>query len=180
MGRNAEDLTGRVFGKLKVLERRGSNNHGSPIYLCQCACDANTKVEVLADNLRRKHTKSCGCLRRQLLPYKSQYLRLLSVAQREGHPVDVSYEDFLEYTKQSRCHYCEGDVVWFAYGGKNRGYNLDRKDNSLGYTKPNVVVACNTCNRAKGNRYSYEEWVCMTTALKALRLSKESRAFVAA
>ena len=35
-------------------------------------------------------------------------------------------------------------------------YNLDRKDNSIGYSKNNCVVCCSTCNYIKGDKFTYE------------------------
>ena len=175
MGRHVIDLIGRVFGKLVVISRCGLK-HGGANYLCQCNCDYHTQVEVTSTDLRRVG-EELRCLRRQLIPYKSQYLRFLSIAKRENIDILISYEDFLEYTKQQECHYCGEKVEWFRSGGKNRGYNLDRKDNSIGYLKSNIVVACNRCNRGKCHLYSYEEWVCMTAALRTMKLGKENRQF---
>ena len=55
-----KDLTGRVFGKLKVREYVGSNKYGASLWLCDCKC-GGTKV-VSASNLSSGYTKSCGCL----------------------------------------------------------------------------------------------------------------------
>jgi len=54
------DLIGQKFGKLivKRLELQRSK-HGQKRYLCQCDC--GNQVIVLSNNLRKKHTKSCGC-----------------------------------------------------------------------------------------------------------------------
>ena len=39
----------------------------------------------------------------------------------------------LGLTEEEKCHYC---------GAELRGYNLDRKDNTKGYSKENCVVCC--------------------------------------
>lgn len=57
------DLSGQKFGHLKVLQRDFSVDDGRVRYLCECDCENKTKVVVLADNLRRNHTSSCGCIR---------------------------------------------------------------------------------------------------------------------
>lgn len=57
------DLTGRVFGRLTVIERAGSvrNNRA---WICRCEC--GTTKTLLSPNLTLEigGTKSCGCLRR--------------------------------------------------------------------------------------------------------------------
>ena len=63
MGRKI-DLTGQVFGKLTVLEEaQERNKSGSVCWICQCEC--GNIVIVSGDNLRRNHTKSCGCQRKE-------------------------------------------------------------------------------------------------------------------
>ena len=55
------DLTGQTFGKWKVLEYSHTNSCGEIYYLCECSCDKHTRRPVLAKNLRRGTSKSCGC-----------------------------------------------------------------------------------------------------------------------
>ncbi len=54
------DLTGHKSGKLTVICRQGSR-HGESLWLCKCEC-GNEKL-VTAYSLRTRKTKSCGCLR---------------------------------------------------------------------------------------------------------------------
>lgn len=61
---NVIDLTGQVFGRLKVLSRDGSDKRGEAKWLCECSCPLHSKISVLGSNLRTGHTTSCGCERR--------------------------------------------------------------------------------------------------------------------
>lgn len=54
----AEDLSGRVFGELTVLERAESRG-GRTRWKCRCKCGKETVVT--ARNLKAGRTKSCGC-----------------------------------------------------------------------------------------------------------------------
>jgi hypothetical protein len=59
MPKPLEDLTGRKFGKLKVLcraDRQGCNQR----WKCYCECGNITLVQ--GSNLRSGHGKSCGCI----------------------------------------------------------------------------------------------------------------------
>lgn len=60
-----KDLTGQVFGRLTVIKDTGKRTPGrNVIWECQCSC-GNIK-EVSSGDLRKGHTQSCGCLRREL------------------------------------------------------------------------------------------------------------------
>lgn len=54
------DLRGRKFGRLTVLERCPSDDHGTR-WLCRCDCGNMTTVRAHA--LKSGHTVSCGCYR---------------------------------------------------------------------------------------------------------------------
>lgn len=56
MGKKVIDLTGNKYGKLTVLEYI---NHSK----WKCKCECGNEIIVNGGNLRRLHTKSCGCLR---------------------------------------------------------------------------------------------------------------------
>lgn len=126
----------------------------------------------LSSNLLRGISKSCGCLRneaglwRRLRPYEWLYNHFCYTSRHRRIPqkVEISYEDLLWYTEITKCHYCFAEVVWVKY--KKRGgvscYNLDRTDNSKGYSKENCVVCCTRCNQGKRDLFTYEEWWAMT------------------
>ena len=62
-GKNFIDLSGRTFGRLTALYR--VDGPGAVRWACQCSC-GNTKT-VLSASLRNGLTKSCGCLRKELM-----------------------------------------------------------------------------------------------------------------
>ena len=59
------DLTGRTFGRLTVI-RKSERRHKNRCYLWECLCECGNTVYVLASNLKRGKTRSCGCLRHEL------------------------------------------------------------------------------------------------------------------
>lgn len=60
------DLTGKIFGHLLVLERKGSHpKWRQATWLCQCTCGA--KLVMLSHSLRSGNTKSCGCLKNEMV-----------------------------------------------------------------------------------------------------------------
>lgn len=61
---NVIDLVGQKFYHLTVIERDGSDKNGQARWKCQCDCGNPNLITVLGGNLRRGHTRSCGCERR--------------------------------------------------------------------------------------------------------------------
>lgn len=75
--------------------------------------------------------------------------------------IPITFEEFVEFTKQGQCVYCLDDVIWTSVrsrsnGGGTHNVNLDRLDNSLGYVFGNLVVCCPRCNYFKSNCVSYD------------------------
>jgi hypothetical protein len=59
------DLTGQRFGRLIVVKKIGTNKNKKIVWLCQCDC-GNT-IQTLGESLRTGSTKSCGCLKIEIL-----------------------------------------------------------------------------------------------------------------
>jgi len=168
-----KDLSGQKFGKLQAIRHIGTKN-GESIFLCECSCGSITckkTVEVRGSHLRSGNSTTCGGWRGfnfRKRPFESVYHRIMNYKAMKKEGSTLTYEEFLEFTKQPACFYCGGALKWQPYES-NQNYNLDRKDNNKGYTKENCAVCCKTCNYAKGNRYTFEEWVAMTKALREYR-----------
>lgn len=60
------DLSGRRFGKLRVIERVGSRNHYAE---WKCLCDCGNFKNVLSVDLLSSNVVSCGCLSISKLEY---------------------------------------------------------------------------------------------------------------
>lgn len=185
-------LDGKQFGNLTVKEYAYSKNKKT-YWWCQCTCGSNPKV-LLGVNLTRGDTKSCGCLRKAIhseLPYYWIYRILIRfIRQRKYHDFTndvMSYEEFLTFTKIDKCHYCNESIIWSEHttyrdeyigSGKtkniNRKYNLDRKDNSKGYTKDNCVVCCSLCNYVKGRHLTYEEMLLVGETISEVHKKRKA------
>lgn len=181
-----QDLTGRRFGTLLATKRipRGHLFPGGSYrttYVCQCDCGKQT--EVLSSSLIQENTKSCGCKTAEMIsqrkkkrPYENKYNTLKRVANRDNKECSLSYDDFINFTNIKFCEYCEDEIPWQPYrfleGDLNVGYHLDRKDNNLGYSVENCVVACARCNWAKGALFTYEEWKHIGKSIKEFREGK--------
>jgi hypothetical protein len=68
------DLTGKRFGRLVVIERVANNKVGSAQWLCKCDCGNQTIVKTASIN--SGGTLSCGCV-------KSERMKLLGYGRRK-------------------------------------------------------------------------------------------------
>ena len=70
------DLTNQKFEKLLVLYRDKDyeKNHTGTFWHCKCDC--GNEITISSAHLRNGHTKSCGCLRTEVLSKKSELTKL--------------------------------------------------------------------------------------------------------
>lgn len=161
-------LKGKKFGRLTVLsQRRKRGRKQIKFWNCLCICGKRTRAST--SNLVSGAVVSCGCalFGPRKRPYEWLYNRLIKQA---VHPVKLSYRQFVKFTEVKSCHYCSVAIDW----EKTKGWNLDRKNNKLGYSKNNCVVSCWKCNKGKSNLFTYEEWVEIGKVLRRLRVSATS------
>ena len=60
-----QDLTGKKYGKLTIMYQSKDHisKNGSKRIVWHCKCDCGNEIDVMALNLTRGHTTSCGCAR---------------------------------------------------------------------------------------------------------------------
>lgn len=102
-----EDLTGKKFGRLTVLEQaedyvNPSNKKRHARWRCRCEC--GNKTIVTGSQLKSGKTKSCGCLNREKIIQRNKenrkpnkkYLNgeVLTILTSKGEPILVDKEDF--------------------------------------------------------------------------------------
>ena len=160
------DLINKRFGNWTVIEKANrplTNSKSKQIYW-KCKCDCGNIRIIPAHNLRCKRTSSCGC--KKVLPdYKPLYNKLVISSRVSEHQCNLTFEEFIKFTQIKKCFYCHSPIFWKKHG-QLKSYNLDRKNNSEGYTKNNCVVCCKRCNFGKSSKFSYEEWYGMTDYLR--------------
>lgn len=72
------NLSGQKFGKLTVIKRNGSSNHGQARWMCECECEKI--VTINSGSLRQGLTTSCGCNRRNEF-FKGQQINKLTLVE---------------------------------------------------------------------------------------------------
>ena len=124
---NAQDLTGRFFGKWKVLYR--TENIGKNTYwVCECNCDKHTQKPVATKSLLGGKSKSCGCYKKECISNKADLL--------------IHKKDEFGNIILKRCFRCK---EWLSL---NNFYKSS-------YVKDGYDNECKKCqNTAKENRYN--------------------------
>lgn len=172
------NLTGKIFGKLTVLEECEERTpQGSVQWKCQCEC--GNIVIVSGDNLRRNHTKSCGCIQKE-----NGHKRLIDLTgQRFGYleVLERSYTDYRR-TVYWKCR-CDCGVIKDIAGNslrkgktKSCGCQMAKKPQDLSNQKFGKLTAIKYIH--KNNRVY---WICqcecgnLTEVLSSHLLSKETQ-----
>lgn len=91
-----------------------------------------------------------------------KYKQHLKNAKKRGIPSSLTLQDFWKL-KISDCFYCDIPHYLLHYycqymQVRTPWITLDRKDNSLGYTRDNTVACCFLCNRTKGALFTAQEF----------------------
>jgi hypothetical protein len=164
------------FGRLKVISR--SENKGKDVYW-KCKCDCGKICYIRSSSLINKRTKSCGCLHKDKVRKAPYYHLFSSLKRREKCGEDnkrcsFTFKDFIKFINIKNCHYCNSIIKWYEHKTSDGGhaYNLDRKDNTIGYDIENCVVCCPKCNRMKGS-LTYNDFYNFTRPIRLLNQKKK-------
>ena len=160
-----QDLTGKIFGKLKVIKRVGSKKTGknasTATWECLCEC-GNTKI-VDTHSLNYNQTSSCGCKfqhkDRTIPAFHSLLNKYKQRAKARKLEFNITEVRFKELTSNT-CFYCgeSPSKICKEKCNSNYTYNgIDRLDSNKGYIEGNIVTCCWKCNAAK-NDMSIEEF----------------------
>lgn len=100
--RKKYNISGQIFERLTVIKQVESyvspKGYKQSQWLCKCEC--GTELIVTAQRLKSKNTKSCGCLKKELLKktktkhnksYTKEYKAYYSIKNRCYNPKDAHY-----------------------------------------------------------------------------------------
>jgi hypothetical protein len=168
--RHVKDLVGRVFGRLRVIRFAGSHESGAATWECECEC--GTIKVFRGGTLTYGHSKSCGCLRKEIGSRTTTQNRLLSASlwNKLRHGADVRGLEFsvsIEFAEKLieqqgfKCALSGVDISVSKPGTcrgslKDSTASLDRKDSSVGYTPENIQWVHKDINMLKGARTDAE------------------------
>jgi len=181
-----KDLTGQKFSRLTALNKIRKSPNRSWIWLCQCECGTN--IEVVGSLLVNGHTKSCGCLLRELLKARSTkhgysgknkdrhplYVVWSDIVQRCTNPKNTNYHNYgakgVSICNEWRTKPLTFIEYWLARGWR-KGLEIDRFPNQKGnYCPENCKLSTRpeqTRNTSRNHLVNvFGETLCITDAAK--------------
>lgn len=153
------NIFGRKYNKLTVLQKDCDNQRRKVI----CQCDCGNIVSVRLDHVKSNRTKSCGCLRKQvLLKHNLSQSRLYQIwegmIQRSYNKKSSNYKNY-GGRGITVCDEWLNDFVTFKDWAINNGYNdkltLDRITVNGDYKPSNCrwVTMKEQSNNKRNNKY---------------------------
>ena len=143
------DMTGRVIGRLLVIEECGRDARGRALWRCRCEC--GNEIIVRGDSLRSERTTSCRCCTRDRVVEahtthgmsKTRLYRIwLVMLQRVGVLKGASENNKRNYQDRG-ITVCDEWLVfenfrdWALTHGYKEGLQIDRVNNDAGYCPEN-------------------------------------------
>jgi len=161
------ELTGKQFGKLKILDYIQVKEKRGLVWKWKCLCECgNYTYTRTKEFLKEKPVQSCAsCGRKRMgktniLPENQSlknrvYRTYQKGAINRGYKFDLDFQQVMDLISKN-CYYCDSPPEELI-GEKNQNLTnipflrngIDRKDNKLGYITENVVTCCKLCNRIK-------------------------------
>lgn len=150
--RNVKDLTGQRFGRLTVIKRYGSDKNQRALWICKCDCGNECVVGV--QNLLKGVTKSCGCLRSEMVSKRNYNPDLTEEERLLGRNIE-GYKEWQYEVKEQANFTC--DICGDNKGGNLHSHHLDGYDwcKEHRIDVNNGVCLCEHCHKEFHKLYGY-------------------------
>ena len=163
---------------LEIIVNKSKSGSTYKTYVFKCL-DCENLIKAQSSQLKT-HSGKCRKCTQKIRPYEHILNELIHTCNNKtNHYIDLKYEDFINIIENSNCHYCDKKLEFSKHtrdensNYTSRAYQLDRKNNNLGYIKENIVPCCWNCNRMKSDIYTYEDFIKLSPILKEIHKNNE-------
>jgi hypothetical protein len=161
-----QDLTGKTFARLTVVEFAGYTEAKHAQWACKCICGADKTV--LAANLKRGAVKSCGCLMADELEKRkasaktrpAEYTVWANMLQRCSNPKNQSFARYggrgIKVCERWRSF--DNFIADMGFRPSDR-HSIDRIDNDGDYEPSNcrwATIKEQTLNTSRNKRLTFD------------------------
>jgi len=160
-----DNMIGKEFNRLTVIEFYDKTKGGSKRYICKCSCGTKRTHPIVGSSIKFGSTKSCGCLGRE---------KLKEHREKHGFANSKVYESWRKMIK--RCS-DPNHPQWNDYGGRGITYHPDFNDINKFYKYMGDPPDGMTLDRIKNNEgytYGNMRWTNRTTQQRNRRKVKNS------
>jgi hypothetical protein len=146
------DLSNQKFGRLKAIEITSKRRNNKVVWKCICNCKNKSIVYITSGDLRSGHTKSCGCLHKELLIKaktthgKSKTAEYICRKDMLARCYNTKHKAYKNYGKRGitvckRWRNAKTGLQNFIndMGKRPTGKTLERINNNIKYTPTNCV-----------------------------------------
>jgi hypothetical protein len=149
-----QDMIGRKFGSWTVISLFPGEFHNTRYY-CKCSC--GTEKDVCGVSLRRGLSLRCAkCKHRNKIKHGMAHTKIYAswcaMIKRCNNPNATQYKDYGGRGIKVCDRWLKFDNFYEDMGDRPKGFQIDRIDNDLGYSKENcqwVTPKENSNNRRK-------------------------------
>jgi hypothetical protein len=172
-----KEMKGQKFNRLLVIERAENDKDGNAFWWCLCDC--GEKVRVKGQSLRSGHTKSCGCLQKEIAGASGNWKYIIgrvpyNKGKHKEYPINYQELKRVWYAMRARCNnpneheykYYGGRGIkvckewedfsifynWAIKEGYKKTLTIDRIDNDLGYMPSNCRFVTRTIQNRNTSR----------------------------
>lgn len=161
----------------KYIENMRLNNPEK--YKEKCRIDNARESKKLYLKINKEKINQQKQLRIRTERFKYKYGNLRAHAKRRNVPFNLNRIDFLNWIDKKLliCEYCNTEIIKMPTQRDNKtdyaqALSIDRKDNKKGYELNNIVLACYSCNVAKSEFFTYEEFLIIGKTINQIKKDK--------
>lgn len=173
------DLTGKTFGRWKVLSRAPNSKNRDTRWFCKCEC--GTEKIVRASHMTKGRTVSCGCFCLEVNSERLQGNKFGLIHGFSNHPLRAIRKSMIHrcYNKNNpfyKTYGARGIIVcdkwknsledfieWAISNGWKKGLSIDRIDNDKNYDPSNCHWITISENSSKNAKRAWKEGTGLAT-----------------